>query len=76
VDVDEALKVANFDDLSPRAVRAFLDLQAGGEWEVCRYDKDHLTSYYGKFSQSEKLYHTQGKIDDDAFKEFVTFFVN
>jgi hypothetical protein len=74
-DVDEALNLANIDDLLPGAVRAFLDLEAYGEQEVGHYDEDNLANYHGKFSQIEKSYYIE-RGTDDIFKEFAVFFAN
>jgi hypothetical protein len=47
--VEEALAVTSIEDLSPGAIRAFLDLEQGGVLLVETLDEAQLTEYFGEF---------------------------
>jgi hypothetical protein len=66
------LAVANIEDLSPGAIRAFLDLEHGGEPGVETLDEAQLTEYFGDFSVTAKAYKTLGG-PDECFREFAGF---
>jgi hypothetical protein len=67
------LAVANIEDLSPGAIRAFLDLEHGGEPGVETLNEAQLTEYFGEFSATAKTYKTLGG-PDKCFREFAGFF--
>jgi hypothetical protein len=64
--------MVDVDDMSPQAVRAFLDMEEGGEREVEWYADLILTEYFGKFSAMEKSFQVNGEASV-AFKEYASF---
>jgi hypothetical protein len=70
---EEALAVTSIEDLSPGAIRAFLDLEQGGLPGVEMLDEAQLTEYFGKFWPIAKAFKTQGG-PDKQFREFAGFF--
>jgi hypothetical protein len=48
--LEEALAMADVHDMSPQAIRAFLDIEKGGEREVECYADSILTKCFGEFS--------------------------
>jgi hypothetical protein len=67
--MEEALALADVDEMSPEAVRAFLDLPEGGEKTVRTYDDSTLTEYFGDFSPTAKSFLISGR-QSTAFKEY------
>jgi hypothetical protein len=60
------------DDMSPHAIRAFLDMEAGGEREVEWYDNSIVTEYFNEFSTIAKSFRVIGGMSE-AFKEYAGF---
>jgi hypothetical protein len=56
-------------ELSTKAVRAFLDMPEGGEKEVEPYSDAVLTEYFGEYSPTAKSFFITGG-RSEAFKEF------
>jgi hypothetical protein len=71
--VEDALVVANIEDLSPGAIPTFLDLEPCGELGVEMLDEAQLTEFFGKFSVTTKAFKTLGG-PDECFQEFAGFF--
>jgi hypothetical protein len=71
--VEDAVAVANVEDLSPGVVRAFLDLEQRGEPGVETLDEAQLTEYFGEFSVTTKPFKTLGG-PDEYFWKFAGFF--
>jgi hypothetical protein len=71
--VENVVAVANVEDLSPGAVRAFLDLELRGEPGVETLDEAQLTEYFGEFSITAKVFKNLGG-PDECFWEFAGFF--
>jgi hypothetical protein len=71
--VEDALAVANIEDLLPGAICAFLDLEPGGKLGVQTLDEAQLTEYFSEFSVTAKAFKTLGG-PDECFREFVGFF--
>jgi hypothetical protein len=72
--LEEALAMADVDNMSPQAIRAFLDME-GGEREVEWYDDSILTEYFGIFSPTAKLFRVNGG-SSATFKEYTSFCVH
>jgi hypothetical protein len=62
--MEDALAVANIEDLSLGAIRAFLDLEQGGEPGMETLDETQLTEYFGEFSVTAKAFKTLGGPDE------------
>jgi hypothetical protein len=71
--VEDAPAVASIEDLSPGAIRAFLDLEPGDEPGVEMLEEAQLTEFFGEFSVTSKALKTQGG-PDECFQEFAGFF--
>jgi hypothetical protein len=72
--LEEALLMADVDDMSPQAIRAFLDLEASGEREVKWYDDSILTEYFGMFSSTVKPFRGTGGASE-VLKKYASFCV-
>jgi hypothetical protein len=72
--MEEALAQADVDEMSPEAVKAFLDLPEGSEKGVGRYEDSTLTEYFGEFSPTAKSFLITGG-RSTAFKEYARFYV-
>jgi hypothetical protein len=70
--MEEALAQADVNEMSPEAVRAFLDLPKGGERSVGTYNDCTLTEYFGEFSPTAKSFLIAGG-RSAAFKEYDVF---
>jgi hypothetical protein len=70
--VDEALAGVDIDEMSPEAIRAFLDLQEGGEKGVGTYNDSTLTEYFGEYSLTKKSFRITGG-RSTTFKEYASF---
>jgi hypothetical protein len=70
--LEEALAQVDIDDLSPEAVRAFLDPPDGGVMEVGPYKDAVMTKYFGEYSSTAKSFLITGGCND-TFKEFAGF---
>jgi hypothetical protein len=71
--VEDALAVANIEDLSPGAIRAFLNLEPSGEPGVETREEAQLAEFFGEVSVIAKAYKTLGR-PDECFREFAGFF--
>jgi hypothetical protein len=71
--LEEALVLADVDDMSPQAIRAFLDIE-GGEWEVKWYADSIFTEYFGDFSLTTKSFWVNGGSSATSHK-YATFCV-
>jgi hypothetical protein len=54
--MEEAHAQVDVDDLTPEAVRAFLDLLDGGITEVGPYNDPVMTEYFGEYSSMAKYF--------------------
>jgi hypothetical protein len=72
--VDEALAETDVDEMSPEAIRAFLDIQKGGEKGVGMYVESILKQYFGEYSPTAKSYRTTGG-RSTTFKEYASFYM-
>jgi hypothetical protein len=72
--IDKAFGLANVDDMSLEAIRAFLDLEEGGEQRVECYNDSLLTKYFGEFSLTGMSFRIAGGASA-AFKEYASFYV-
>jgi hypothetical protein len=70
--MEEGLAEADIDEMSPEAVRAFLDLPVGCEKTVRTYDDSTLTEYFGEFSPTAKSFLISGE-RSAALKEYALF---
>jgi hypothetical protein len=70
--IEEALARVDVDDLTPAAVRAFLDLPDRGNTEVGLYNDAVRTEYFGEYSSTAKSFLITG-VQSEAFKEFAGF---
>jgi hypothetical protein len=70
--VEEALAEADVDKMSPEAIRAFLDVQEGGEKGVRTYADAILAQYFGEYLPTAKSFRTTGWWST-AFKEYASF---
>jgi hypothetical protein len=70
--MEEALAQVDVDDLTPKVVRAFLDLPDGGITEVGPYNDAVRTEYFGEYSSTAKSFLITGG-RNEAFKEFAGF---
>jgi hypothetical protein len=70
--MEEALARVDVDDLTPAAVRAFLNLPDGGTTEVGLYNDAVMTEYFGEYSAMAKSFLITGE-QSEAFKEFAGF---
>jgi hypothetical protein len=72
VNMEAALDRMHVDDMSPAAVRAFLDLPDGGIPEVECYSDAVMTRYFGEYSSTAKSFLISGG-SHEGFKEFAGF---
>jgi hypothetical protein len=70
--MEEALAQVDVDDLTPAAVRAFLDLPNGGTTEVGLYHDVVMTEYFGEYPSMAKSFLITGG-QSEVFKEFAGF---
>jgi hypothetical protein len=70
--MEEALAQVDVDKKSTEAVRAFLDLPAGGSSEIGLYNDVILTEYFGEYSLMAKSFLISGG-RSEAFKEYANF---
>jgi hypothetical protein len=70
--MEAALEHTHIDDLTPTAVRAFLDLPDGGATEVESYSDAVMTAYFGEYSSTTTSFLLFGG-RNEAFKEFAGF---
>jgi hypothetical protein len=70
--LEEALAQVDVDELSTKAVRAFLDMPEGGEKEVEPCSDAVLTEYFGEYSPTAKSFLITGR-RSEAFKDFARF---
>jgi hypothetical protein len=72
--LEEALALEDVDDMSPQAIRAFLDIKEGGDREVKWYADSILTKYFSDFSPTAKSFRVNGG-SSTTFNEYATFCV-
>jgi hypothetical protein len=58
--------------MSPKAIRAFLNLQEGGEKGVGKYEDSTLAEYFDEYSLTAKSFRITGG-RSMAFKEYASF---
>jgi hypothetical protein len=66
--------MADVDDMSPQAIRAFLDMGEGEEREFEWYDDSIPTEYFSELSPTFKLFQVTGGASA-VFKEYTSFCV-
>ena len=73
-DLEAAYATIDVADITPEAVRAYLDLPPGGIKDVEMLSHDRISAYYGEFSATSKSYKTTGG-QSDLFKEWSVLFM-
>ena len=73
-DLEAAYATLNVAEITPEAVRAYLDLPPGGIKDVEMLTHERISAYYGEFSTTSKSYKTLGG-HSDLFKEWSVLFM-
>ena len=73
-EVEAAYATINVAEITPEAVRAYLDLPPGGIKDVGMLKHDRVSAYYGEYSATAKSYKTTGG-ESDLFKEWSVLFM-
>ena len=73
-DLEAAYATLNVAEITPEAIRAYLDLPSGGIKEVEMLPHERISAYYGEYSTTSKSYKTLGG-QSDLFKEWSVLFM-
>jgi hypothetical protein len=72
--MEGALAQVDVDEMSPEAIRVFLDLLEGGEKGVGTYEDSTLAEYFSEYSPTVKLFYIARR-RSTTFNEYATFCV-
>ena len=73
-DVEAAYATIDVAEITPEAIRAYLDLPPGGIKDIGMLKPDSVAAYYGDYSATAKSYKTTGG-GSDLFKEWSVLFM-